>query len=105
MSDSEVVVAILRRDEKDLEPAEKVGVQQKFSGRKVRFVRIDPRDCFECREICRDLKPTAVILPKDRPIPALAMEDGVPFIEVTTGTPRQLMPMKVEFCEFDPKLD
>jgi hypothetical protein len=103
----EVIVAILRRDVTDLEPAEKVGIQQKFPGRKVVFKRIDPKDYIECDRMCQELGPSlaAVILPLDRPIPALAMQRGVPFVVITKGDVRRLKPLNPEFEEFVPKLD
>jgi hypothetical protein len=76
-----VLVTILRRNEEELTTEEREALVAAFPGKEVIFRRTDPRDFMEHAKECRELKPAAVILPRERPIPSLAMEEG--FAHVT----------------------
>ena len=99
-----VLVTILRRDLADLDPAEREGILAAFPDHEIEFRRTDPRDFREHFAQCEQLKPAAVILPRERPIPSLAMEHGyrhIAFIPCE-GQVRELEPMNPSFKPFIP---
>ena len=103
-SQDSVLVTILRRDESDLISGERELIIAAFTGKKVIFRRTDPIDFQQHAEQCRQLKPAAVILPRERPIPALAMEEGFQHITVFAGRGVvELEPLVPQFKEFVPK--
>jgi hypothetical protein len=103
MADSQVLVVLLRRDEDTLSTSERSAIEQAFTGKQVRFQRTDPRDYKEHAEQCRELQPAAVVLPLERPIPSVAMEEGFQHIVVTPAGLQELLPLKAEFKPFEPK--
>lgn len=95
-------VIILRRDPKDLTAEELAALNAKFPGRNVLLRRTDPRDYREHADICEQLKPDAVILPLDRPLPSLAMERGILHIAYVGDDFKKLRPLEPQFEEFGP---
>ncbi|TSC55631.1 MAG: hypothetical protein G01um101418_786 [Parcubacteria group bacterium Gr01-1014_18] len=96
-----VIVLILRGDK--LEPNEIKQLQEKFQGRKLEFKSSFPKDFMEHAETCRKIKPDVVILPKDRPIPAVAMEEGFAHVVLTKDEVKELLPLQPQFKPFIPK--
>lgn len=78
-------VILLRRDPNDLRPAERRALQERY-GANVNLVRTDPADHLQHAQQCRELKPAAVLLPLEKPIPSTAMEEGVAHIAFVPGT-------------------
>lgn len=101
----QVLVTILRRNEDDLTPEEKSAIIAAFPGKDVVFHRTDPRDFEEHAAHCRQLSPVAVVLPRECPIPAVAMEEGFQHITVLPGRGVvELEPLVPSFKMFVPKL-
>jgi len=99
----DVLVIILRRDENELTPEERVGVFAAFRGKQVVFRRTDPKDYLEHAEQCLELKPAVVLLPRDRPLVSSAMEDGFPHVTVIPGRGLvELLPLFPQFKDFVP---
>jgi len=92
-----IIVGILRREQKDLLQEEVLAIEHAFPGKEIQYVKLDSRDYLEHSKLCREIKPSVVILPMDRPIPAKAMEEGVVHVEATTGRLRRLLPLRPEF--------
>ena len=91
------IVILLRRDPGTLTEIEKTALQLKF-GKDIKFIRTDPADYRQHRADCERLMAVAVLLPKERPIPATAMEEG--FVHVVVfddGTVQKLLPLEPEF--------
>ncbi len=93
-------ILILRRDESDLLPEERKELGKAFPGDVLEFYRIDPADCHEHDRICRELNATTVILPRERPIPEIAMERGVVHLTLADGKLQKLTKINVEFSPF-----
>ena len=93
------LILILRRDPTDIDPGQMAQLRACFRpGQEFRFQRIDPVDFKEHAKICAELKPAAVILPLERPIPSLAMEQGIAHIAfLPDGTVGKLKPLTPEF--------
>lgn len=98
-----VLVTILRRDESDLTMGEIATVRAKFPDREVVFRRTDPRDFKEHAAQCEEFQPTAVLLPRERPIPSLAMEKGFQHIAFTPNGLMELESINPTFRPFVPK--
>src|SRR5581483_7496960 len=92
-----IIVGILRREQKDLLQEEVLAIEHAFPGKEIQYVKLDSRDYLEHSKLCREIKPSVVILPMDRPIPAKAMEEGVVHVEATTGRLRRLLPARAGF--------
>ena len=95
-----VKVLVLRRDPNELDAKLTGGIADVFRGRTVEFVRVDPRDHLEMDALCCEHDAAAVILPSERPIPATAMERGVPFVDLRDGKVVKLKPLVPEFEPF-----
>ncbi len=52
--------------------------------------------------MCQELKPDVVLLPKDRPIPAAAMEHGIVHVAVVGGKLCKLLPLVPQFEDYVP---
>lgn len=101
---AKVLVTILRREESELTSEERDGILAAFQGKEVVFKRTDPKDFLEHAEQCRELKPHAVILPRERPIPAVAMEEGFQHVTVLPDQGVvELEPLVPKFKPFQPK--
>ena len=98
-----VVVILLRRDSDSLAPEEISAIRAKFPGRTVMFRRTDPQDYQEHAIDCQRLNPGAVILPRERPIPSLAMELGYAHVAFVDGEYRELLPLVPQFKGFVPR--
>ena len=98
-----VLVLVLRRE---LDPQEVVALQEKFPGKELELLTIHPEDFRQHAAICegyKDLKPI-VFLPRERPIPSLAMERGVPHVALLpNGQLSELLPLVPQFKPFEPK--
>ena len=95
------LVLLLRRDPETLSDDEEATLRQAF-GENVKLERIDPVDYLQHAAICRERQPDAVLLPLERPIPSLAMEEG--FRHVVCGPSGQVMqlePMQVKFSPLE----
>lgn len=104
LEETQVLITILRRDEADLTPEEREAILAAFQGKKIVFKRTDPKDFLEHAEQCRQLKPTAVVLPRERPIPAVAMEEGFQHITVLPNQGVvELEPLTPKFKPFLPQ--
>ena len=97
------IVMILRRSENDLTPEEKAAFEQSFPGCKIEYVSSNPVDCYEHEKNCKEIKPDAVLLPKDKPIPVLAMEQGFAHVTLTPGGLLQLKKITPDFAPFGAK--
>ena len=73
-----VKVIIMRRDEDELliEEKDNLGKALGVDPEEISFVRSDARDFQEHDEHCEVIRPVVVLLPRERPIPSLAMEHG-----------------------------
>jgi hypothetical protein len=90
-------VLLLRRNPEDLSELETSALKAQF-GPDVNFVRTDPTDYKEHLEDCQNIRPAAVLLPKEKPIPSDAMEAGFPHIVVfPDGKLAQLEPLIPSF--------
>jgi len=65
-------------------------------------IRTDPKDFQEHSANCRTEKPDVVVLPKEKPIPAEAMANGVPHITFTPNGPMLLKEIVAVLVPFDP---
>ncbi len=99
----EVIVGILRRDLSDLTDAEKEVVSKAFPDSQLVWTRMDSKDYLEHATACAEVQPTIVILPKDRPIPAKAMEEGFPHVVISPNGLLELEPLQPTFKPFQPK--
>jgi AmiR/NasT family two-component response regulator len=99
-----VLIGLLRQDQEDLTPAETAAIEEKFPDCEIVYVRADPKDCVQHKEWCDEHKPDVVVLPKERPIPSMAMEAGFKHIVLTPVGAKQLEPLVPTFCEFIPEL-
>jgi hypothetical protein len=97
-----VLVIVLRRDPEEISGQERLALEKKFPGRQLLFCRTDPRDYREHAAQCEELKPQAVVLPLERPIPSLAMERGIPHVVFVGGECKRLLPLEAQFAEFNP---
>jgi hypothetical protein len=96
-----VLVLVLRRE---LDEVEVTALRQKYPGKELEFKTIHPSDYREHATICEQMKPDVVLLPKDRPIPSLAMERGVPHVALLpNGELSELLPFVPQFKPFVPK--
>lgn len=95
-----ILVLVLRR-EPDLN--EIAAIQRKFPGKQLVFKTINPADYKEHAAICEEMKPDVVLLPKDRPIPSLAMEKGFPHVALFNGDVMELLPLMPQFKPFESK--
>ena len=86
-----------------LDPQEIAQLQEKFPGKEFEYRSSHPRDYRDHAETCRQLKPDLVILPKDRPIPSVAMEEGFVHVAFTPKGVQQLLPLRPEFKPFEPQ--
>lgn len=94
-------VLILRRDENELTIPERAALTAAFPGHEVEFVTTNPRDYEEHAADCERLKPHVVLLPRERPIPSLAMERGVAHVTVgPDGYLVKLLPLVPQFQPF-----
>lgn len=99
MTENQVTVLMLRRDESDLREEEVTAVKNAL-GKEVIFKRTDPRDYLEHDAQCLELNAEMVMLPLDRPIPSKAMERGVPHVVVINDQLMQLLPLVPQFKPF-----
>lgn len=97
------LIAVMRRELAELTEDELGMIREKFPGRELRFLRIDPEDYKEHADICRERKPAMVLLPRERPIPSLAMEEGFQHCAFTRDGLMELEPMQPSFRPFRPK--
>lgn len=87
------LIILLRRNEEGLSAQEIQMLQRAFPGREITFKRTDPRDYREHADQCDALKPAAVLLPLERPIPSLAMERGFPHMAFMPDGLMELQPL------------
>ena len=96
------LVLILRRDPEELTANEKKSIEEKFP-EGVEYQRVDPADFLEHDRLCRELNPVAVLLPRERPIPTLAIEHGFSHVIVDPeGVVMELQPLYPQFIKFKP---
>jgi len=96
--DEKVLVLLLRRDPDNLTTEERIAFERAFPGRSVEYRRVDSRDYLEHANLCGRLRPAVVLLPRDRPIPSLAMERGFPHVTITSdGKLIELQPLEPQF--------
>ena len=103
MKDGKVVVLIMRSELLDLDPKEIAELEKTFSGKEFEFHSSYPHDYRDHAENCRKLNPDVVILPKDRPIPSLAMEEGFIHVAFTELGILELEPLTPKFKPFVPR--
>lgn len=85
MADGKMRILLLRRDR--LNEQEVAELQNKFPGMDFEFRRSDALDFEVHAFMCQQFRPDLVILPKEKPIPAEAMEKGFKHV---TFTPKGL---------------
>lgn len=73
-----------------------------FFSREIQFSRIDPINYIEHDKACDERQPTLVQLPKDKPIPYLAMKKFPHVIVTPEGKIMKLKSINVEFEPFVP---
>lgn len=95
------LILLLRRDVADLTAEEKTAIQECYPDG-VEYRRIDPANYLEHDEICKTFHPVAVLLPRERPIPSLAMEHGYRHITYTPQGLLELLPLQPKFEPFRP---
>src|SRR5438105_1246839 len=96
-----ILVLVLRRQ---LDEAEAKALHEAYPGKELEFRTIHPQDYREHDAICQELNPAVVLLPKDRPIPSLAMEWGVPHVALLpNGQLSELLPLIPQFKPFVPR--
>ena len=96
-----IKVLILRRAESELTVGERAALTAAFPDQKFEFVTTNPRDYEEHAVDCARLEPRVVLLPRERPLPSLAMEHG--FVHVTVGPDgylHKLLPLIPKFEHF-----
>ena len=98
-----VIIGVLRRSADDMSPEEHEAYAYAFSGREVVFVRMDSQDCYDHDRACQALGAEVVVLPKDRPIPSIAMDRGIQHITFVPGQGIvELEPLRPTFKPFVP---
>jgi hypothetical protein len=96
-----IVVGVLRRQVSD---AEKQELEKHFPGCELEFHRLDSCDYHEHAKNCRELKPDLVLLPLERPIPSVAMEEGFRHVALIPGQGlKELKPLHPDFKDFNSK--
>jgi hypothetical protein len=96
-----IVVGVLRRQVSD---AEKQELEKHFPGCELEFHRMDSCDYHEHANNCRELKPDLVLLPLERPIPSVAMEEGFKHVALIPGQGlKELKPLHPDFKDFNSK--
>lgn len=98
---AKALILVLRHDPKNLDKRQ-LAFLEKLYPEGIELRRIDSENYIQHDQICYNLKPAAVILPMDKPIPQLAMEHGVPHIALGEEGVQELVGMTVEFKPFDP---
>jgi len=76
-------VILLRRDK--LSSSEEKMLQKVFADQELEYHRTDPVDYKEHLRDCERIKPVAVVLPLEKPIPSAAMEKGFCHILIEEG--------------------
>ena len=95
-------IMLLRRDESSLGKDEIEAFKAAFPGQDLTFVRLDPRDYVEHAHNCRRERPDAILLPLERPIPALAMTEGFRHVAIREGgVVFELQSLTPEFRPFE----
>lgn len=95
-----VIIGVLRRE---ISQEEKEAFQAAFPGCELEFHQLDSTDYLDHAKKCRELPTRYVFLPLDRPIPSLAMEEGVQHVAFIPGQGlMELLPLNPEFKDFVP---
>lgn len=94
---------LLRKDPETLTQSERSLFQAVFPGDAIEYIRTDPSDYIDHATKCAELKPDAVLLPMERPIPSKAMEEGVPHVALSPNGLLELKPLVPSFQKFVPK--
>ncbi len=98
-------IILLRRNPDSLTPEEIAMLKATFPGRELSFFRTDPQDYKEHLLNCEAIQPEVVILPLERPIPSLAMEQGYAHVVITPNGLSELLPLQPQFKPFALKLE
>lgn len=93
-------VMLMRRD--DLDDNEKKALQELYPGHEFDPFRTDPMDFRDHLRICEESKPDVVILPREKPVPVLAMEKGFVHVTMTPKGFMRLLRVVPDFVEFKP---
>jgi hypothetical protein len=97
---SKKIIGILRGEVTD---DARRAFEAKFPGCELEFRRLDSRDYVEHAQTCRDTTFAAVLLPLERPIPSVAMEEGTPHVALIPGMMlKELLPLEPRFRDFEP---
>lgn len=98
-----VLILILWRSYKDLAQEEIDAIEKAHPGHEIEFRRISPRSAEEHAQICQKLQPDAVLLPREQPIPNIAVKDGIPHIDASESVLRKLTaPLVAQFTRYHP---
>lgn len=92
----------------ELSPEEEAMIRKNFPGKEIEFRVVQSRDYLEHAKTCEELNHKEgdfVVLPKDRPIPSLAMEQGIPHVIITQNGLMELLPLEPKFKPFEPRDD
>ncbi len=96
------LINVLRRSKAQLDSEELRVITAAFDNQPLEFVRRDPADYIIHDQECQATKPVVVILPKDRPIPTLAMEHGFVHCAVINGKLMRLVKLEPVWEEYVP---
>lgn len=91
-------VMLMRRD--DLDDNEKQALQALYPGDELDIFRSDPVDFRDHLRMCEEFKPDVVVLPREKPVPVLAMEKGYVHITMTPKGFMRLLRVVPDFVEF-----
>ena len=95
-------VILLRRYVDNLTSSELDLFRAAFPGEEIKFKRTDPHTFIDHLADCERIKPDAIMLPIERPIPSAAMEKGFRHVTVIDGKLVQLQKINTEFVPFTP---
>lgn len=97
---AKIVIGLMRREVSDLTPEEIDLVQNCFPGDKLDWRTLHSQDHLEHARVCAEIEPAFVVLPRDKPIPATAMEQGVIHVDISRGEVLQLLPLQPQFTKY-----
>jgi|SRR3989344_1756821 len=100
MSEATIKVDLFRQDNPT--DVERLTYQQMFRGYPIEFNRIDPVNYIEHNKACEERQPTLVQLPKEHPIPHLAMHEFPHVVVTGDGRVLQLTEITTKFVQIFP---
>ena len=95
-----VKVLLMRRDE--LEEAERKALSIHFPDREIRLASSASADYVQHAAACEEYQPLLTFLPKDRPVPSLAMQRGFIHVALVDGKLMRLVALVPQWEEYKP---